>query len=155
MTTPVVWDYTQPLSHVQAQLRELIDDGTRCPCCAQMAKVYRRTIHAKMARELIQCYREAGTAWFHMPSIIGHTGDLAKARYWNLMREDTTELREDGGRAGWWQITPTGEAFINHQVSVPKYARIYDGRKLSLEGPPVTIVDSLGKKFNYRELMDA
>lgn len=151
--TTAVWDYDGPLRHAQEQLRELVDEGTRCPCCTQMAKVYKRTIHAKMARDLVRSYREVGTAWYHVPSVItGHPGDLVKCRYWGLMQEDT-EKRDDGGRAGWWKITPTGEAFVLHQLAVPKYARLYDGRRLSLEGPNVTIVDCLGKKFNYSELM--
>jgi hypothetical protein len=37
---------------------------------------------------------------------------------------------------------------------VPTYAQIYDGRCLGYDGEPVSIVDALGKKFDYHELME-
>lgn len=136
-------------------LRERVDDGVKCPCCMQFAKVYRRKIHAAMAHDLIRFYR-AGAAgeWRHVRGTLGHDGgDFAKLIYWELIVEDDRE-REDGGRAGWWQITPKGVAYVTDCLRVPKYARIYDGRCLELIGAPVGIRDALGMKFSYRQLMD-
>lgn len=148
------FDDTMTLANARARLRELVDDGHRCPVCTQLAKVYPRVIYSTMARELIRCYRAAGTNWFHVPTIIGHNGgDLLKTRYWGLMEEETTVRRDDGGRAGYWRITSLGEAFILRQLKVPKRAHVYDGRRLRLDGPDVSIDDCLGKKFNYAELM--
>jgi hypothetical protein len=45
-------------------------------------------------------------------------------------------------------------AWVQNQVAVAKYARIYDSRCLNLTGPDTTIADSLGSRFDYRELMD-
>jgi hypothetical protein len=147
------FEETMSLRDARNMLRTLVEEGHRCPLCTQMAKVYPRTIHATMARELIRCYRAAGTDWFHVPTVIGHNGgDLLKTRFWGLMEEEML-TREDGGRAGYWRITAIGEAFIQRRLNVPKHARVFDNRRLSLSGPPVSIADCLGTKFRYDELM--
>lgn len=142
------------LGEARAILRELVDDGHPCPCCSQFAKVYRRKIHAGIARGLIAAYRHAGREWFHGPTVIqaGDSGEVSRLRYWGLV-EEATERRDDGGRAGWWRVTDRGEAWVRGRATVPKYARIYDGRCLGLTGDPVTIRDALGSRFDYDELM--
>jgi hypothetical protein len=147
------FEETMTLRDARNMLRTLVEEGHRCPLCTQMAKVYPRTIYSTMARELIRCYRAAGTDWFHVPTVIGHNGgDLLKTRFWGLMEEEML-TREDGGRAGYWRITAIGEAFIQRRLNVPKHARVFDNRRLSLSGPPVSIADCLGTKFRYDELM--
>lgn len=134
-------------------LRERVDDGERCPCCTQFAKVYKRQIHATMARDLIRFYRAAGVGeWLHLPSLTGWGGDFGKLRYWGLTEEEI-ERRPDGGRAGFWLVTGIGESWVKGQIRISKYAHIYDGRCLRLSGEGVTIYDALGSKFNYDELM--
>lgn len=145
----------QTLAQAQAWLRKRIDDGERCPCCTQLAKVYRRRIHHTIARSLIDMYRLASPqmdGWVHVPTEISPACEVGKARYWGLIEESLTP-RQDGGRAGWWRLTDTGERFIRNEQSIPMYARIYDGRCLGLEGDPVFIEDALGSKFNYADLM--
>jgi hypothetical protein len=141
------------LGEARAELRTLVDEGATCPCCTQFAKVYKRKIHSMMAYELIVCWRTAGAEWFHLPTIAPvRGGDFGKLRYWGLVVEEI-ERRPDGGRSGWWHITPAGADWILHGALVQKYARIYDGRCLSFEGEPVSIRDALGDKFRYDELM--
>lgn len=67
--------------------------------------------------------------------------------------EEERVNRPDGGRAGYWRVTPLGERFVKQGVALPTYALIYDGRVLGLEGPPLYIHQTLSKKFNYNELM--
>jgi hypothetical protein len=128
--------------------------GASCPCCTQHTKVYRRPLNANMARLLIAFYRAAGRDWAHRGIIEDKTGDLAKLRYWGLIEEDPAK-REDGGRAGWWKVTDLGEEFVRRIAKVPKHALIFDGRLRRLDDSSgyVTITDTLGKKFNYSELM--
>ena len=132
------------LGEARSLLRTLVDEGE---------KVYKRKIHSMMAYELIVCWRTAGAEWFHLPSVANcRGGDFGKLRYWGLVVEET-ERRPDGGRAGWWYITPAGADWLLHGAHVQKYARIYDGRCLSFEGEGVTIQDALGDRFDYGELM--
>lgn len=130
-----------------------LDDGQDCPCCGQLAKVYRRKIHAAMARDLIRVWRTVGSGWFHIRSTLGHDGgDFAKLAYWGLIEEfDAT--RDDGGRAGWWRITARGQVYVFGSGLVPKYARIYDGQLLNLTGDLVGIRDALGTRFRFDDLM--
>lgn len=78
----------------------------------------------------------------------------ALLRHWGLI-EEHVEKREDGGRAGVWRVTLTGEAFLlRHGASVPQYAVVYNDECLRLEGEQVTIRDALGSAFDYDELMN-
>lgn len=102
-------------------------------------------------------YRAGKTDWIHKPTVLRGVGAAARdesiSRYWSLTEEETSVRRDDGGRAGYWRITGLGERFVLAAVRVPKYAHIYDGSCLRLSGDPVSIVDCLGDRFNYRELM--
>lgn len=135
--------------------RERVDEGVRCPCCGQFAKVYRRKIHRTIARSLVAMYaefRRTGNPWVHVATTIGPACEVGKARYWGLVVEETT-LRPDGGRSGWWQLTDEGIAFVHGMHTVPKYARIYDGRCLGLSGQLVSIRDCLPVGFDLGALM--
>ena len=137
-------------------LRERLEEGAHCPCCTQWSKIYKRPIHASMARDLIRSYRAVGAgAWFHLPDLPGGMkgGDFGKLRYWQLTEEEIEVRRADGGRSGYWRITPLGERWIQTQAVVRKYAHIYDGQCHRLSGPNVTIIEALGEKFDYRTLM--
>lgn len=141
------------LAQAKADLGALLSEGTTCPCCGQFAKVYKRKLHSAMARDLILAYRRAGTEWFHVRQVLGHDGgDFAKLAMWDLI-EEAGERRPDGGRAGWWQITESGVLFVSGLGQVSKYARVYNGRRINLTGPLVTIEDCLGERFNYHQLM--
>lgn len=143
------------LGAARAQLRELVDDGHECPCCRQFAKVYRRRIHAGMARDLIRFDRAAGDDWAHLPTAVPvRGGDFCKLRYWGLVEEEIAR-REDGGRAGFWRMTEAGALFVRERVRVPSHVRLYDGRKLGLDGDLVSIRDCLPNPFDYDELMTA
>lgn len=152
---PPATDPTRTLEEAQDWLEKRVSAGATCPCCSQLAKIYRRQIYGTMASELIKMYRTSGMDWFHMATVVTRGGDSSKLTYWGLTEEDTSFRRSDGGRAGWWRVTPHGELFVKKEISIPKYAYVYDGRQLDLTGPLINIEDALGKKFNYGELMGA
>jgi hypothetical protein len=143
------------LGQAKRWLLDHVDQGERCPCCTQMAKVYYRAVTSTAARALIVLHHRGG--WVHVPSEAGLAragGEIARMAYWQLIEEgDAT--RTDGGHAGWWRITETGRAWVRQEITIPKYARIYDGRCLGLKGEPTSITDTLGRRFNLRELMAA
>jgi hypothetical protein len=143
------------LDEARAWLRDRVDEGERCPCCTQRAQVYRRKITSASAWALVKLYRERGLDWGHLPTILGRKqADEAKMVHWGLI-EQAPMTRDDGSnRAGWWRVTPLGEAFVLGDVAVPKYARIYDSRCLGLDdSETVTIEDALGERFRYDDLM--
>lgn len=145
------------LDEARAWLREQLQDkGAICPCCSQMAKVYKRKLNANMAHSLLIGYQAAKLGWFHAPSVVKDRGEMAKLRYWGLVEEEQA-LRLDGGRAGFWRLTHKGELFALGLLWVPAHALIYDGRLLRLDesNGKVNIHEALGIKFNYSELMAA
>lgn len=146
------------LLEARAWLRARVDDGEHCPCCGQYAKVYKRTINAAMARALIAMYHVDTTGtwgWMHLPTAVpGERGDACKTAYWGLIEEESV-ARPDGGRSGWWRLTPLGGSYVRGTITMPKYAKVYDGRCLGLTGPLLSIRDALGTRFDYAELMAA
>lgn len=146
------------LGEAKDWLRGRIDNGERCPCCTQFAKVYKRSIHATMARGLIAMYQAHGQNWHHLLRVGANKGgDEAKLGYWGLIEQEL-ERAADGNPhgTGYWRVTDLGVRFLRDEVELPKYARVYDGRLLGLvDEPKVSIKDCLGTKFNYAELMAA
>lgn len=148
-----------PLTLREAQdwLRQNIDDGAICPCCTKFAKVYRWSLYGTAAQALILFHRLGGTESFiHSRDLkrLGYTGqgDASRLKYWDLVVEEK-QRREDGGRSGYWRVTGRGRDFIFGVATLPKYSYIYDDRLLRQDGPMVSIIDVLGKRFDYRELM--
>lgn len=149
----VTFTPSTPLGQIQAWLSLKRAEGTNCPACGQLAKVYKRKINSGMARSLIAMYRAGNTDFIHLPTTIGsRSREEGKLRYWGLVEEQLT-ARPDGGRAGYWRVTDTGEQFVLGRAFIPKYAEIYDGRCLALSGALVSIQDALTDKFDYGELM--
>lgn len=142
------------LEDAKEWLRDMRLEGARCPCCTQLVKVYKRPLHSGMCVKLIDFFKAFGEQWGSRVELFqgGAEGDFAKLRYWDLVQE-SDDTRQDGGRAGWWRMTGVGIEFVRNKLLVPQYAMVYDGRCLSLRGKMVNIETSLGKRFNYNELM--
>jgi hypothetical protein len=150
---PPGFDAEMSLGEARELLRELVGHGCSCPCCTQFAKVYERKINSTMARTLITLFRAASPGTFvHTPSLPGDTHEASQLEWWKLIEEESVR-RPDGGRAGWWCVTDLGVQFARREIALPKYARIYDHRCLGLTDEPVNIVDCLGQRFDYAELM--
>lgn len=145
------------LGQARAALRELVDEGHICPCCRQLAKVYRWSLYSTAAHALLLFYRlGAATEYVHSSRLKEHghkgQGDASRLRLWGLVERDERR-REDGGRSGYWRLTDKGLAFAKAETAIPKYVYVYDGRLLKSGGDPVTIRDVLGKNFDYDEIM--
>lgn len=136
----------------KAWLLARLEKGAPCPLCAQHAKLYKRKINSGMARSLIHMYRSAGKSWIHVRLIGARSREEGKLAYWGLV-EEQQGAGLHGGRAGYWRVTDKGEAFIQGQLKVPLYAKVYNGQVRGFDGSSVSIKDALGTKFNYEELM--
>lgn len=141
-----------------AQAREWLEeqarkDGAHCPCCGQLAKVYKRKLNEGMARSLVKMWRAAGQDWQYIPDTVGgKSREEGKLRYWGLIQEKPGK-RPDSGRTGWWRVTDLGSQFVRRVATVQRYALVYDGQCLGLVGANVNIIDALGDPFTYDELM--
>lgn len=129
-----------------------------CPCCGQMAKVYRRSIHRKMCVALAFLYREDQKKpgdWVNVREIYGPglSGDYAKLRFWGLVEPKDTRTRTENS-SGFWRITEKGRAFVRTGVAIPKYAFVFDNVCRNVDGPLVTFFECAGKKFDYDQIMN-
>lgn len=142
------------LGVAKAWLRERLTEGAHCPCCTQRAQVYRRSINSGMARSLITMWRVGGKDWQHVPTTVGgQSREEGKLRYWQLV-EEATEERPDGGRAGFWRVTEVGRQFALGSIALPRWALIYDGRLLALDGRERRDIHAaLGSKFSLEALL--
>lgn len=146
----------ETLKQARDRLFDFIENnskGMHCPCCSQFVKVYKRRLNAGMAEGLIKLYKTDKNDFVHTASLI-QCHEFAQLSWWGLIEEEDT-LRPDGGRTGRWRITPDGIKFVEGYLMVQPYALVFDAECFGLQGVKVDIKRCLGKRFNYRELMDS
>ena len=151
------------LANARSQVQAELEKGIVCPCCDQFAKIYARKFYSTMARWLIALFK-ANTAgdeeWFHVNTIWEHLpagmplggGDFPKSRFWGLIEEDDNDDSKKKS-SGVWRIAQKGIDFVLNRTTIPHIVRIYNNEPLGFDGPNISIVDALGDKFNYAELM--
>jgi hypothetical protein len=150
----------QDITEERFELKQklLRGESVRCPCCDQNAKVYRRTIHAGMAAQLIRIYKaglNAPDGWVSVDEIYSHgaSGDYAKLRFWGLV-ESKDKRGPDDNASGYWRVTPRGDDFVNERISVPAHVLVYNNEKLGVDSAEtIRIRDALGTQFSYQQLM--
>lgn len=147
-----------PLGEARAWLRkQAAAKGAKCPCCRQLAKIYRRAINSGQARILLDWWARCGTAPVKLTDAVRTPGgDYAKLRWWGLI-EDMRDRREDGGSAGVWRVTDLGARFARDQTRIPRHVYVYDNRLLRVDhdGETVSIREALGGRFDYDAMMRA
>jgi hypothetical protein len=146
----------ETLEEAKARLFTHIDEGMTCPCCGQFAKRYKRAFNSGQAISLINIYKtgmRSSFEWVYIPSLSAKSREEGKIAYWGLLQEKDEE-RDDGGRAGYWRVTPRGEQFVINKLRIPKYVYVYNGTCLGFDHTEmVTIRDCLGNKFDLATLM--
>ena len=155
---------------VDPDFLDRLEKGATCPTCGQFAKIYKkRKVTCSMALALILIYQYSRTlqnpsSFIKVDDVFNHnpkvrsvtqvTGEFPKLRHWGLIKRNDA-LREDGSnRTNLYRMTGQGVDFVLQKDTISKYATIYHDTPLEFWGPQVTIKECLGKKFNYRELME-
>ena len=148
-------------------LRQHWEKGMACPCCTQNVKLYRRKITSTMAAFLIEfyCAGAYGDRWMTVNDRkwkYMRDGMYAKLRYWGLVEphpKNPISGRPTKKSGGSWRVTPLGCEFVHGNVTVQKFVRVFDHRRLKIEQYerldriPITIKDALTDRFNYTDLM--
>lgn len=149
----------QTLDEAKAYLRENWEVGTPCPCCGQHVKLYKRSLTSGQAQALIILYRYmvqnpdeeyVHVSTFNTTAFRG--GDFAKLRYWRLI-EASENVDTDKKDSGLWRITERGVEFVTGERYIPKRVHLYNGKIVGWSEDNIDIVDALGTKFSYEELM--
>lgn len=131
-------------------------EPTECPCCGRAAQMYRRKIHTSVAMQLIELYKMGGSHTYINSTVFIKSGsipasDWRTAKHWDLIQRAEGQGGIKG--SGMWKLTQHGIDFVTGQASIPRFAVVFDDQVQSFEGPPITIAEALGDKFNYSELM--
>lgn len=156
-----VYPDTMNVAEARAKLKELIKKppATICPCCSRPALIHRWSLYGTAARALMIFVYELGATekFVHSKELKRFSagqGDCSRLSHWGLAVEEN-ERRPDGGKSGWWMVTPFGAAFADESTgtTIPKTAYVYAGVCLKVSGPPVGIRQALGTKFNYEAMV--
>jgi hypothetical protein len=142
------------LAEAREQLFAELRDGTTCPCCDQHAQEYRWSLYRRAIRMLERLYQIGGTDHYvesKRAKAPGDGGSFSHLRLWDLVVQEN-ERRPDGGKSGYWRVTPLGEQFLRRQTRVPKYAWVYNGELLRREGEMLWITDIVDD-FDWRQHM--
>ena len=153
--TPVFRTLVDARAYVRANRGE----GVECPCCDQYARVYERSLNYAMARFLIWLVKayESCARWWSVndgPLIQNRKGggDFAKMEHWGLIiscpNEDSTKRM-----SGFWRPTKRGIDFVYRRIQVPVRIHLYHNQVVGWSPEMTTVVEALGKKFDYAELM--
>jgi len=73
-------------------------------------------------------------------------GDYGKSRHWGLTRQ-----KEDS--VGLWQPTREGILFVQNKTTVLSHVLLYNDKFHGYSGNEISIIDALGPKYDYNELM--
>lgn len=134
--------------------------GYSCPCCGSFVKMYTRHFNSNMAVAVIFLYKNMAKGFIHLENAMieagyKRCGDASYLRHYQLI-EPLNEERADGSkRNGHYQITGRGIMFVENKLMVQEKFLILNNKLHGFEGKGITIIDALGKKFNYQELMEA
>lgn len=152
---------SKTVEEARKEMDDLLLDGESviCPVCDQHAKIYKRRVNSSMARGLISMFLAFGTDFGYLQDVRRQHGESdnreeSKLRFWELVEEDPRR-RDDGGRAGYWRVTDKGVAWLDREITIPKYVLLYNNEMIDYRDPQVTIDDCLGKNFRLDELMAA
>jgi len=142
--------------------KENMKDGCKCPACNQNVKMYKKKIDSQMSFFLIKLYRLSKKnpfkSYFHVQDDIDVSmkvgGSWAKLRYWELIKEQPKDSSDTTKRtSGMWRITDKGIMFVENNLKVPKYVKLYNQTFYGYDGEMTSIEETIKDRFNYSELM--
>ncbi len=165
---------TTTIIDLKTWMRPRLKKGVVCPCCNKKSKVYTRKLTYLMAVPLIIGWRKVGIGeWVSFADLLAPlvadkdigqwfqriltAYEWPKLRHWELVVPEPGKSRS--GRKGRFAITALGEKFVKSEVKVPSHYYEYQRQNVGWmwlgdeEIKYITIVDALGTKFNYKDLM--
>jgi len=149
---------------VKSEFVSNLEQGTICPCCGRFNKLYGRKINSSMAWVLLLMYdfykkENSLRRWLKVESYLKSIpavptslrGDFPKLRYWKLIIQKEGEV--EGTKLGLYRITEKGINFCENKIKVSKTAFVHNKVVKNFSEEQVSIVDALGDRFSYKELL--
>lgn len=163
---------SRTLKKLRADVKSGRVEGCTCPVCTLYVKEYERGI-TKCAVMTLWRVKEwydlndpsLKTLWMHVENEInslpkdkrpsksrGASGDFGKLRFFGLIEKMPNDdpKKKSSGR---WRITQKGVDFLNGDVKVYEYIRMFKGKYIGSSPNMVDVQFCLGKHFSYADLM--
>tara|TARA_R110000824_G_scaffold344848_1_gene531477 strand:+ start:4460 stop:4966 length:507 start_codon:yes stop_codon:yes gene_type:complete len=147
------------LWQARTELLEDIEDGATCPCCGQLAKVYRRKLNKEMAKWLVWLVAKYLSSSGHIPSVWIDVkdskvrgGDYAKLALWGLAKRKPVEEGSKSRTSGLWQPTAAGIDFALGRKRVPSHLYVYNNAVVRESEVKISVKDALGEGFDYQDV---
>lgn len=125
-----------------------VERGTRCPCCGQFAKAYKRRLRGNHARFLFDVARLSSEEepWVHYKRCYFAGRDYNYLRHFGL-----AEVVE---REGLWKLTPLGQRFLMGEVGVPQWILVFNNEVVDRAKETLLVRECLTQGgFDYDALM--
>lgn len=151
----------QSVVQAQQHIRKHAADGTACPCCGRLVKIYFRPLHSEMAAFLCRLVALSGSnlLWYHIRDILpgGRTtqkasSDGAYLVHWGLVA--TRAPAKGRASAGLYRPTRAGVAFAKGASVVPSHVYLFNNKVVTFSSYTVDIYEALGSEFDYDALMN-
>lgn len=163
------------VADLKAWMDERLKKGVVCPACDRKSKVYTRKLTYLMSVPLILGWRSAGIGeWVSFQDLLAPlvsneevgkwftrmqtSFEWPRLRHWELVIPESGKTKS-GNKKGRYAITELGEKFVKGEVKVPSHYYEYHGQNVGWmwlgdeEIKYITVVESLGTKFNWKDLM--
>jgi hypothetical protein len=140
--------------------KQIAEDGMHCPCCGRWGKVYKYKLNSTIARGLIWMYSVSPSGdWVNIqergPKWLLRTKSLSTAKHWGLIERLPNDSDEDVRHSGVWRLTARGIQFVKNRTLIEEHVFIFDDTIVKKSKDMASIIDCLGKKFSYQELMNS
>lgn len=135
------------------------DKGYNCPCCGTFLKRYYRKMNANMAVTIIAMYVKKKFGFIRVEEFLRlngyqRSGDFPYLVHWGILEKMPGERIDGSKKTGFYKLTDKGRQFVKGEITVKQTMIFYKGKCEGFEGDEITIQQALGKKFDYRELMN-
>ncbi len=134
-------------------------EGCLCPLCTRLVTIYRRPLHAEMALfliKLVKAYQKT-PRWYStkelVPSITKASSDGVYLTHWGLI-DKSDDTNRGNAPCGLYRPTTAGIEFTHMNLRVPSHMHLLNKERVGVSDKKIYITEALGKKFNYKDLME-
>lgn len=133
-----------------------------CGTCGQTCGIYKQSLTDNNAVMLIGLYTYSmkmennpyGAYHQNLYATVGtKSHGFALCAKFGLIESPPPEEFEDKRCSGKWHLTRLGRKFVEGKEEVSASLKIYDNRVIAFSKKKVDIIDVLGTKFSYNDLM--
>jgi len=127
-----------------------------CPCCGRYSHFNKFKITQNMIDMMAKCLQlqEAMETGFvhHTRFLTGETRGFYNLKRFNMIEQQARD-KNVGHASGLWRVTVKGKAFLLGEVSVPKYALVFDDEVMGFDGDLMDVHQCYEQHFNYFEVV--